>query len=99
MIQFLASPETMRRALKQIDFDNQWITHIEADRKELVFFVTGNDNKRFTVNIHIDHNYEKLLIQQTAPRWDWVKLLMSQVDSQPICFTISEQRINILFQY
>lgn len=99
VIRFLASPETMRTALKKIDFDCQWVTHIETRKNELNLFFSGNDGKVSCVKIRAEHDFGEGYMKQGNPRWDWVKQLMSEVKSQPISFSITEERINLLFQY
>lgn len=91
----VVSSKQLATNLSLIDFDSDHVVEVGADENELIIDTAEGT----TVRIGCEISQRTLIIKQENRRWDWVKRLVDNVEEQPIVLDISENVVNVLFQY
>ena len=93
-MKILISSKYLATKLAEFDFETDTILAIRGEGSNL--YLDGNKK---TVEIWCDILEFNPRIKQENRRWDWVKKLVDSVDEQPITLQITENIINVIFQY
>ena len=94
-MKIIVSSKQLAADLSLIDFDNDHVVEVGADENELII----DTQEGTTVRIGCEMSQRTMIIKQENRRWDWVKRLVENVEEQPIVLDISENIINVIFQY
>ena len=90
----LLSSKYLANELAKIDFDDcEKVVYVIGDKDNLII-----KTNRKTIRLDAE-TVVTSEIYQTDRRWDWVKLLVTKVDEQPIVLVIHESFVSVVFQY
>lgn len=90
----IVSSKNLYKRLSEIDFNKESIYNVVLE--DNVLRINANTK---SVEIYCEIVTFKASIKQENRRWDWVKELCSKVEEQPITLHISENVVNVIFQY
>lgn len=93
-MKIIISSKGLAAALNKIDFNNDYIEGVEAINNELCFICF-----RKIISCICHTNSNSIVVKQIDSGWENVRKLVNQVDEQPIVLIITENVINIKFQY
>ena len=93
-MKILISSKVLANTLNQFDLKNESIEYIVLDRNNIYFHGVFK-----VVKSECEIIVFTGLAKQDGRRWDWVKELLNKVDEQPIVLVISEQKIDVIFQF
>ena len=92
-MKILISSKHLASQLNKIDFDLDCVVQVGGIKNFEI-----NTNKQ-TIKIPCEILIPSIYIKQDNRRWDWVKSLLNKVDEQPIVLQITENIVNVIFQY
>ena len=91
----LISSKQLAHELNKIDFSIENVIGIIEESKGIVLS-TARQNIGISCEVLIKG---MKIMRQGDIRWDWIKKLVNKVDEQPITLEISENTVNVIFQY
>lgn len=100
-MKFIISSKHLANTLSSIDFLNDNIENIIFCEYQSVNILTVQTRKtsiEINLNMVVQRPFIKK-IRQNSRRWDWLNKLVTSVEDQPILITVTEDKLDITFQY
>lgn len=97
-MKILINSKLLAEKLALIDFKNEHVLQVrlETGRNSKLFIDTSKKIIELWVEAQIT---TETTIVQVNRRWDWVRRLVNETESQPIVLDITERNVNVIFSY
>jgi len=93
-MKILVSSKMLAHKLNQFDFGKESIEEVALKGRYIYFHSPSKFVKSECAIIVYTGK-----VKQEDRRWDWVKELLNKADEQPVVLVISQQKIDVIFQY
>lgn len=101
IMKFIISSKYLANTLSNIDFSDDNVETIilhTHSKTNILTIQTRKTSLEIVVNMVLEKPFFKT-IRQNSRRWDWLKMLVTQVAEQPIVIEVTENSLDITFQY
>jgi|ERR1035437_2849231 hypothetical protein len=97
----LASSKTLKKALSEINFDEECVIKSELMPIEnsIMKMLTIYGSVNGIASLRVESKAESQCIDQHHARWDWVYDSVSRLSEQPIVLNINKDSVEVILQY
>lgn len=93
-MKLLVSTKVLAQKLAELDLEKECVQNVVLNNSILRI-----NTQTKSVEIWVDVFEFKAAIKQDNRRWDCLKLLLAKAPEQPVVLQISENTLNVIFQY